>query len=153
MCKHEEQNNKNNDKWIRHYDNLLWIVTTIFATGIGGLLVHVHSNFNFLFAIFGLLITPAPVYFASDFRRLRFKHSYTQNDKSKHLPQWPAYVAIFVGLEILWGYLLISHTDNLSNLKCLWTGLTSLLIFSIIWIGYLGSKPTMDKNQPNKNGD
>ena len=129
-------NAKQNADWIRHYDNLLWIVTTIFATAIGGLLVYVHSNFDVILAIFGMLITPVAVYFAASFRLLRSEFLLNQDNKSWRLPQWPAYVTIFMGLEFLWDYLLLSH-KNYSIDPLSWVGIVIPWIF-ILCLLYLG---------------
>ena len=51
--------------WIRHFDILLWTVTTILATAIGGLYLFCLNEFKFEPSLFGFFLTIIAVHFAS----------------------------------------------------------------------------------------
>ena len=82
-----------------------------------------------------MLITPVAVYFAASFRLLRFE--FPPNKKSRRLPQWPAYVIIFMGLEFLWDYLLLSH-KNYSIDALSWVGIVIpwIVILCLLYLGW-----------------
>ncbi len=127
--------------WARHYDTLLWSVTTIFAGAIGGLLVYVHSNFDIRLAVFGLIITPVPVYFGASFRELHSK-SMSRNAKrviqrDRTLYQWEVYVAVFVLLEILWGLLLVSKESFIASLAVV---LEAVVVSATVWMERQGRR-------------
>lgn len=60
-------------EWSRHYDTILWTVTSILITAISGLIVYMHSvnKFNRWLPLIGVLLTLLSVFFASSFRALR----------------------------------------------------------------------------------
>lgn len=135
-------NSKDLEAWGRHYDTLLWTVTTIMAVAIGGLLVYVHNKnyncvrFDVWLAIAGYFLTIVAVYFATSFREARHnveKH-YDEDVKEvlkvRKLLQWDAYLLIFTILGGLWIKLLI---ENYSELLWLWLIIAGFGLGSIIY--------------------
>jgi flagellar biosynthesis protein FlhB len=124
--------------WSRHYDSLLWNVTTLFAAAIGGLLVYTYSTFHIGVAIVGLIITCLPVYFAASFREASYKinqHLPAEERKiifeDRKLKQWSPYVLVFVLLETLWVWLLLA---NMLAYWWLWLLLgISAIVYTLYW--------------------
>lgn len=106
----------------RHYDNLLWTVTTIFAAAIGGLFVYVHSKPDYWLSIFGLIVTGLTIYLATSFRQLRHFYSNKKNSLN-HLPQWPVYIFIFWGLGLLWTNII---ANTCSEFWCIFIAVASV---------------------------
>ena len=106
-------------EWSRHYDSLLWNVTTLFSAAIGGLLVYTYTQFHVGVAIVGLVITCLPVYFAASFREASYKINQHLPESEKQIifgnrkiKQWAPYVFVFVLLEALWVGLLLSQMPD-----------------------------------------
>lgn len=146
--------------WSRHFDTLLWQVTTMFAAAIGGLLAYSYSKFDQGVAIFGLLITPIPVYFAASFREVRFNihqklpqevheaiymTARPNGSRGRKLHQWEVYVLLMVGLAALWARLLI---NNAQTSWWYWAslGLSAVVFAMIFWFYRLGN---VDWNRAN----
>ena len=143
-------NKDNFERWSMHYDSLLWVVTSIFAAAIGGLLVHQFSKFNYLLSTFGLVITFIPVYFAASFRELMDRANNNIDAETKGIlfknrkfPQWYLFVVIFCALEFLWLSILLS-TEN--NLWRLWLSIIIFITVFIFTIYYARSAKT-NKNK------
>lgn len=136
-------------QWSRHYDTLLWNVTTIFAAAIGGLLAYSYSNFNVVISVMGFILTPLPIYFAASFRESRDKINQKLDEADRDLlfggrklKQWSLYAFIFLLLELLWFLLLLKEQKNL---WWMWVFVgIAVFICSIRW-AYLG------KAQENNN--
>jgi len=133
---------KDIEAWGRHYDTLLWTVTTIMATAIGALLVYVSSNFDPCLAIFGFILTILAVYFAASFRELRHKveEHYDKECpeiaevlRTRRFPQWWAYLLIFIMLGVLWIKLLIKKYPDL---LCIWIVIGVIGIALMTYLGY-----------------
>jgi len=106
------------DEWVRHYDNLLWTVTSIFLAANGALLVYSSDKANFVpgLALGGLLLTGLTVYFAASMRELRhlFQNKLDDNLRSiiqedRRLSQWWAFIALFLVLTVGWTCLLWAY--------------------------------------------
>jgi mannose/fructose/N-acetylgalactosamine-specific phosphotransferase system component IIC len=117
-------NIQNIEKWIRHYDTLLWTVSSILTAAnvlLISALVQVICCKTSLFEIeilistIGLSLTIATVYFAISFRKLRhgFMDQYNKDAKEedkkniqkirKAAPeQWGIYVFIFWLIGLFW---------------------------------------------------
>jgi len=143
------------EAWGRHYDSLLWIVTTIMATVIGGLLVATAREFDILFAVAGLLISYIAVYLTASFGELRHKvEKYYSKEigkilKNRKFCQWPAYLLIFIILSILWVELLVKNYPNLTWLRLI----NSIIVIEWIilrWLEYKESKQVKLKSIINK---
>lgn len=131
--------NKDSEAWGRHYDTLLWTVTTIMGVAIGGLLVYLHNNFDLWLAVSGLILTILAIYFAASFRELRHEIECHYGNKkvlearvNRKFHQWWAYVLIFIIIELLWIKLLV---DNSPAFLLLWIlmgigGLVLIFYFS-----------------------
>jgi hypothetical protein len=129
-------------EWSRHYDSLLWNVTTLFAGAIGGLLAFQYSSFDASVSGFGLLVSMVPVYFAASFRESRnlvnAQMSKTLRDalfSGRKLRQWELYVALFIGLEMLWIRLLVRERPGL---WILWCAAGALVAMTTLWLARLG---------------
>ena len=110
----ESKNNEENywEEWVRHFDILLWTVTTVFIAGIGGLLLHIYdqeSTPDTYLISFGLLLTTIAVVFAASFRHQRQKvwektqKSFQElmNSREPMFYQWTHFVIIFLALDLL----------------------------------------------------
>ncbi len=103
----------------RHYDSMLWTVTSLWAAAVGSLLVYLAEHFDPWLAVFGLSLTVCAMYFAFSFRRRRRKvHAAMPSDlrrllvKGRGLRQWDIFLLLFLGLTFLWGKLLIQNSRN-----------------------------------------
>ena len=111
--------NNNADEWSRHFDTLLWQVTTILAASIGGLFIYCNQYFDLWVSIIGLLLTIVPVYLAASFRELRGRLSDQLDPKiqeaihqGRKLFQWEMYCLVFICFEILWVRLLLTKAPE-----------------------------------------
>ena len=141
-------------QWSRHYDSLLWNVTTIFMAAIGALLVYSYSNFNFIISIAGMVLTCVPVYFAASFRELQNRVNAqldvtTRNIlfKKRKFLQWWVYVGIFVGQEVLWTILLLSKKPES---RFIITTFCIAIIVITVALGYLGYNRKGDNKDDDK---
>lgn len=105
----DDSNEDNQAQLSRHYDSMLWIVSSIWATAIGGLLVYCNEHADVWLDIVGLILTPIAMFFAYDFRRLR-RRIHKNMDKSVErlyvsgapFTQWDALAIVFLSLTVLW---------------------------------------------------
>lgn len=127
------------ETWGRHFDTLVWTVTTIMGAGIGGLLVYSKDNFDTFLALVGFILTVIAVYFASSFRDLKHRCEKYYSKEIKEvlsnwkLSQWGVYILIFILLGLLWIKLLI---EKKPELRCLWIIVGTIGIGSMIYFGY-----------------
>jgi len=134
--------------WTRHFDTLLWQVTSIFASAIGALLAYSYSDFHLPIAIAGLFFTIIPIYFGASFRELRYRMSKhldmsIQNalSEGRSLYQWQFFVSIFIAFQLLWVMLL---TQKLSQFWMVWVLLGFMSFAVSVWLAFIG-KHTVDK--------
>lgn len=129
-------------EWTRHYDELLWRVTTIFATADGALLIFcVEKKTDSLIPyVIGILLPPIAVYFAASFRELKNGLSLKMAEVyskqlffPRKLPQWEAYVAMFFLLTVAWMWLLLQKGDPF-----FWCGfaggIISTNVVAVLWL-------------------
>lgn len=144
---------KESAEWGRHFDILLWKVTTIMAAAISGLLFYTINKFDIILAIVGFFLAIIAVYFAASFREVRHKvgEYYTDGMKqilrSRTLDQWLAYRLIFVILAMLWIKLLIENCNKVW-LICLW--FTIGIIGTVIIMLYLGDEKISGKDKEKR---
>jgi Na+/H+ antiporter NhaD/arsenite permease-like protein len=129
-------------EWSRHYDSLLWNVTTLFAGAVGGLLAFQYTSFNLPVSIFGLMVSIVPVYFAASFRESRDLVNAQLSEEARNalfaprkLRQWEAYVVLFIAVEMLWMWLLARQRPGLWPAWCL-AGAT--VAFATLWLARRG---------------
>lgn len=135
------------DDWVRHYDNLLWTVTSICLALDGGLLAHSAQPDNFAswLALGGMWLTLTTVILATSFRELRQRFERQQEEgirqlakEGRRLYQWWWFLSLFVLLAFGWGALLIRECPQQTPL---WGILTVLEVGAIIGIGIAFKKP------------
>ena len=131
-------------EWSRHYDSLLWQVTGLFAAGIGGLLAYSFSRYHDAIAVAGLILTCLPVYFAASFRESRDRVNKQLGSEirqvlfeGRRLRQWPWYVSVFVILEGLWAYLLVTNSPDY---RCLWFAVSTAGVVLILFCSCFGKQ-------------
>ena len=107
-------------EWSRHYDSMLWTVTSLWAAAVGGVLLYSVEHFDPWVAAFGLALTVCAMFFAYSFRKLRRRVHADMPDKirglvikGRGLRQWDMFLLIFMGLVFLWGRLLIRESCGL----------------------------------------
>ena len=114
------------DEWARHYDILLWTVTTIFLVADGTLLVYCSESKNFRtsLALGGILFNLVTVYLVASMRELRHLVESTidkDNDLSsrRKLIQWRPFISIFLLIAVGWFWLLLKpeSTDKRSEMQ------------------------------------
>ncbi len=139
--------------WTRHFDNLLWQVTSMFATAIGALLAYSYSNFEMAIALAGLALTIIPVYFAASFRELRRRvNKFLDPELSaalregRSLHQWQLFVLIFIIFECLWVWLLI---QNKYDLLWVWITIGCLVLIITLWLASVGKVTVQNFNLPS----
>lgn len=140
--------------WTRHFDTLLWSVTSIFATAIGALIAYSYSNFDIAISIAGLFFTILPVYFGASFRELRKRVNKYLNPELKaairygrSLYQWPLFVSIFVVFQALWVLLLLK---NESTLWWIWITLGITALSATLWLANIGKVTVQEEETLNK---
>lgn len=100
----------------RHYDSLLWVVTSLLATSNAALLGLGGRAMSIQVGLLGVGLSVATVFFAASFRQIRGRILCRLNtdrwlsvDTRGRMRQWPWYVAFFAGSAALWFSLLFSH--------------------------------------------
>jgi L-asparagine transporter-like permease len=120
----------------RHYDTMLWTVTSLWAGSVGGLFLYVRdkNNFDPWIAAFGLVLTVGGMYFAYSFRasRRRVHERMTREVQDLHISklpfsQWGAFLCLFIGLLALWTLLLVEKS-------LLWFLLLLPAAIAILWL-------------------
>ena len=95
---------KENAKWARHYDNMLWLVTSIFLIAIAYLIT--SSIQDIKTSLLGMLITFCLLYFATGFRQWKQKNMPENTngkiDNKPELPQWEIYVFLLYAIGAYW---------------------------------------------------
>jgi len=106
--------------WTRHFDSMLWQVTSIFATAIGALIAYSYSHYDMAITLAGLVFTIIPVYFGASFRELRRRVNKFLDPELKSalgegrsLHQWKLFVLIFIVFQCLWVFLLIRNNNSI----------------------------------------
>ena len=102
----------------RHYDTMLWTVTSLWAAAVGGLLVYSGEHFDPWLAVFGLVLTVCAMYFAYSFRKYRRKVHERMPESFQRLVvfqgrgfrQWDVFLLIFIALVFLWGKVLVQNS-------------------------------------------
>jgi len=139
--------------WTRHFDTILWQVTSIFAAAIGALIAYSYSNFDVAISLAGLFFTILPVYFGASFRELRKRVSPKLDPdlrkalkEGRQLYQWQVFVSIFIIFECLWGGLLVKNMAT-CLLKSLVIGIVISVILLTLWLSSVGKNTVHeDKN-------
>lgn len=142
------------DEWARHYDILLWTVTSIFLALDGALLVYCsdRAKFRTSLAFGGILFNGLAVRIVASMRELRhLVKSTIDKDKDlssrRKLGQWWPFISIFVLIALGWTLLLLENTrfwlDNIhgwlkNNYDCVCWLLVGLGVLSAIFIVGLG---------------
>lgn len=130
-------------EYSRHYDNLVWLVTSLFTTANVALLAIAAGEKSIEVSLAGLALSVLTAYFATSFRLLRRRVHLQLKLRGmdcewlyESLPgigaQWLIYVAFFAGLATLWTWRLIISSPGL---LCVWIGLlaASLAVFMFLY--------------------
>jgi magnesium-transporting ATPase (P-type) len=149
----EDNKNMNEERhaWSRHYDNLLWTVTGIFAGANGGLIIYVYSGVDrpWIVYVAGIVFTILPVFFAASFRSAR-KTIHNDMDEDERMlargssvlifKQWWIFVAFWLAVLYAWYYKI---TDQHPIYNKLWGWLfagCAITILSLAVLSYLPRK-------------
>jgi hypothetical protein len=111
-------------EWSRHYDTLLWHVTTIFTAGVGALFAYSFADSSKKTPeIAGVVLTLLGVFYVARFRVIRSNlhgginnrelHDFLENPgRTKYLHMWNAYVLPFAVVSGFFIYKLAEKTDH-----------------------------------------
>jgi len=101
-----EQQVKESHEWARHYDQMVWLSTSIFLLVIAQLVLAISpSKPNIETALLGILITGCLLYFVASFRKHKHCQMQLIRDMTKpELPQWPIFVMLIYGIGLYWLY-------------------------------------------------
>jgi len=123
----------------RHYDTTMWVVTGLWAAGVGGLLLYVTEHFDLWLALFGLLLTVGGMYFARSFRvlRRRVHKQMTTEVRNLHVSssgfrQWDAFLVLSSALLALWTRLMVEHSPSCWPLWIV-IGLVAAVVILWLW--------------------
>src|SRR5437879_11425080 len=97
-------------EWSRHYDQIQWIATTVFTTGIAALLSYSYSqpDVNLWVTSIGLWLTMVTLFYAVSFRAQRYalhlslpkdskEREFLLHNRQRKLKQWPVFFITFNG--------------------------------------------------------
>lgn len=119
----------------RHYDNLLWVVTTVMTSANAALLAIAGGQLTVQSGVLGLSLPVLTVFFAASFRRLRLRihdklerdspgeHRWLYSGHAGWASQWKAYVGFFAAMSGLWASLLF---DKFPAHRFLWGAATTI---------------------------
>jgi ABC-type multidrug transport system permease subunit len=146
-----EKLNSEYHNWSRHYDTMLWTVTSIIAGATGGLLVYAYSNEKLHWIVFvvGITFTVLAVFFAASFRAARnFVHS--KMDKSDTeivrgtpfwlFKQWPVFVLFWTAVLFAWIARLVELYPHKMEL---WLVLGGVCVVLILVLASFADKKTV----------
>lgn len=144
-------------EWSRHYDNLLWIVTSL-LTGANAALMAIaadnKSDFPIQVCVLGMVLTVLTVFFAASFRSIRRrlsdrlerdrpgKYTWLVKGGKKWFRQWPVFVLFFAIVAVLWTTILLAKSPQH---RCIWwvvLGASLLLLSALFWFGSDSSEQT-----------
>ena len=138
-------NNSDLSELSRHYDSMLWTVTSLWAAAIGGLLVYCTQHFDRWLALLGLILTVCAMFFAASFRRLRRRvHDRMSEMKYRNralfesdrlFRQWNVFLVLFLILTVSWVRLFVLECGRLSELWII-VGVIATAFIALFW--YLG---------------
>jgi hypothetical protein len=124
----------------RHYDTLLWAVTSLWAAAIGGLLTYCWQNFDWRLGVFGIVLTVFAMYFAASFRvlRRRVHGRMTAEVRELHeagfpIRQWDLFALVFLGLLILWVWTPIGK-GSVHRTRWISGGVVASVFLAVIWV-------------------
>lgn len=149
------------ENWIRHYDILLWTVTSLLLatnTFLFSSLIKMKSEFFLLrvaISAIGLFLTVITVYFAASFRKLRHafidkyhKDAQQSEDEKQYandiekiyqagLKQWTIYIVIFWAIAVAWIIwpIFLKETNYIYPICVIFTILITVLFFILHKIG------------------
>lgn len=113
------ENNDNLEDWARHFDLLLWTVSTLFVTALVFLINLSIGLKDFFVTFIGYLLSIIPIYFATSFRELKFLMINKLDGKIKKIfeekrkfPQWFIFNLVFFIISLIWLKLLYSQSRN-----------------------------------------
>jgi len=132
-------------EWSRHYDNLLWIVTSLLTGANAALMAIAADKLRPEIGVFGMILTVATVFFATSFRSIRRRlheqleagrpqYTYLLKGGEEWLGQWLPYVLFFAMVAILWTWMLWAKYPQH---RCIWG---SVLFLSLASLTYLFRK-------------
>lgn len=116
-------------EFTRHYDNLLWVVTSLLTTANAALMALAGERLSIQVGALGIALSILTVFFAASFRLLRRQvHDRLDEDSIGRVAwlyggapgwirQWPVYVVFFGGVAALWISLLFQHFPQY---RCIW---------------------------------
>ncbi len=152
--KTDQDAHQHGQEWSRHYDQLQWVVITIFSAGVGALLAASFDDKNaeeLWPESAGLLLTVMGVYYVATFRffRSRLHHELLQEGKLKDFlqdttPRWPHMWHMFVGSFTVVGVKLLFNLYE----KCVhpWV----MVFVGTVWLGVLGALWNKGRSQVSK---
>lgn len=143
----------------RHYDNLLWIVTSLLTTANAALMAIAADKVSIQVGVFGIALSVLTVFFAASFRMLRRRvHDRLETSgatDSRWLysglagfgAQWLIYVLFFAGISALWTSLLLSQFPTWCGI---WWALLSVSFVLLIGLYLLGRRRRPDQDTGSK---
>jgi hypothetical protein len=118
-------------EWSRHYDQIQWIATTVFTTGIAALLSYSYSqtDVNLWVISIGLWLTIVTVFYAVSFRELRHtlhlslpedseERDFLLKNRRRKLKQWPVFFITFASLTAAWARQFFRYNYRLAKIYC-----------------------------------
>lgn len=137
-------------EFARHYDNLLWVVTSLLLPTNAGLLAFAAENPSAQIGVVGVLLSVITVFFAASFRVLRLRvlarlNRDTSRDDSWLYTgvvgwggQWRVYVGLFVALSLLWISLLWTQ---FAKWRVGWGTLMIVALSCFVWLYRKARRP------------
>lgn len=118
-------------EWSRHYDELLWLVTSLLIGANAALLAITcdKDKTSIRVCVLGIAISLLTVFFAASFRKIRrrlrarlekqygTRYDWLVGGSKGWLKQWRVYVSFFAGFAALWLSFLWTKS---SELRCGW---------------------------------
>lgn len=146
-------------EYSRHYDNLLWIVTSLLTTANMALLAIVNGSGTIQVGLAGVALSDLTVFFATSFRLLRRRvHAFLEQggSQAKWLysglagfgAQWLVFVCFYGGLATLW----IWHLQaNFADWSGLWWILHAVSLVLLVWLYLKGRRGSGEPaNEPGR---
>jgi hypothetical protein len=140
----------------RHYDNLLWLVTSLFTTANAALMAIAADKITPEIGLFGMGLSVLTVFFAANFRLLRRRvhamlganenaYRWLYSGLGGRAGQWHIFVLFYTAVALLWALLL---SNERPAQRVYWWVAFAIASLVMLRLYITGRRHTVDAKEP-----